>query len=360
MDQITSIQPPFPQSDQLVPDLDALLTTPANTWSALRLPSQPRITLSPAPQLWNYLASEFLAAPLEQLAPHLWLMSTQSSANISPLHRQRVKRREIVLTEDPRLHLVWHDERIFIKPLPPYLLSAAFWERVLSPESSSPPPRPSNRDEHDLARRHHLTARAALGFLRTYTHLIRHLSDFEIAQSTHLIPSHPSLTYTSFSTLIQHLTRIPDAAVSPRYAYGELRLSRLNVYAKIFLKRWYYFRLHPQYGNYLAQFYAPILFVFGVLSVALGAMQVETATEGLFGDGGGDLWVAFWHFSRWFSVLSLAFVAAVAAVLVLLLVWRLWAEWSFAVRERWRRRRGERRKMRKGEDDEEERLAKEV
>ncbi|KAK8195738.1 hypothetical protein BKA81DRAFT_278109, partial [Phyllosticta paracitricarpa] len=313
-------QPPFPQSDQLVPDLDALLTTPANTWSALRLPSQPRITLSPAPQLWNYLASEFLAAPLEQLAPHLWLMSTQSSANISPLHRQRVKRREIILTEDPRLHLVWHDERIFIKPLPPYLLSAAFWER------------------HDLARRHHLTARAALGFLRTYTHLIRHLSDFEIAQSTHLIPSHPSLTYTSFSTLIQHLTSIPDAAVSPRYAYGELRLSRLNVYAKIFLKRWYYFRLHPQYGNYLAQFYAPILFVFGVLSVALGAMQVETATEGLFGDGGGDLWVAFWHFSRWFSVLSLAFVAAVAAVLVLLLVWRLWAEWSFAVRERWRRR----------------------
>ncbi|KAK8180704.1 hypothetical protein BC567DRAFT_150767, partial [Phyllosticta citribraziliensis] len=260
------------------------------------------------------------------LAPHLWLMSTQSSANISPLHRQRVKRRDIVLTEDPRLHLVWHDERIFVKPLPPYLLSAAFWEKVLV----APGPQQQQR-----------ITRAALGFLRTYTHLIQHPSDLTIAHSHALLPS--TITYTSFSDFAAHLSRIPDSAVSPRYAYGELRLSRLNVYAKLFLRRWYYFRLWPQYGTYFAQFYAPVLFVFGVLSVALGAMQVETAAEGLFAGGDDDsgnaaLWVAFWHLCRWFSVASLALVALIAVVLLVLLLWRLWAEWSFALRERWRKR----------------------
>ncbi|KAK8151269.1 hypothetical protein IWX90DRAFT_392645 [Phyllosticta citrichinensis] len=272
---------------------------------------------------------------ITSVAPHLWLMPTQSSANISPLHRQRVKRRDIVLTEDPRLHLVWHDERIFVKPLPPYLLSAAFWEKVLL----APP-------------QQQRITRAAFGLLCTYTHLTQHPSNLNIAHSHALLPS--SITCTSFSDFAAHLSRIPDSAVSPRYAHGELRLSWLNVYAKVFLRRWYYFRLWPQYSTYFAQFYGPVLFVFGVLSVALGAMQVETAAEGLFGDysGNAPLWVA-----------SPALVALIAVVLplllLLLLLWRLWAEWSLALRERWRKR-GERRTGRRrglwdgGDEDEDE------
>ncbi|KAF2462923.1 uncharacterized protein BDR25DRAFT_308060 [Lindgomyces ingoldianus] len=59
------------------------------------------------------------------MAPRLWIM------NINPLHRQRVKGREIVLTEEPRLHLVWIHDRIFAKPLPRYLLSQTFWKMFL-------------------------------------------------------------------------------------------------------------------------------------------------------------------------------------------------------------------------------------
>jgi hypothetical protein len=42
-----------------------------------------------------------------------------------------MKRREIVVTEDPRLHLVWIYDRVFIKPLPKYLLSHDFWQIYL-------------------------------------------------------------------------------------------------------------------------------------------------------------------------------------------------------------------------------------
>ncbi|KAI9742515.1 MAG: hypothetical protein M1835_003060, partial [Candelina submexicana] len=61
---------------------------------------------------------EFLTADLDKLAPYLWLIATQSSQHISPLHEQVLKGRQIVITEKPELHLVWTDGRIFIKPIP--------------------------------------------------------------------------------------------------------------------------------------------------------------------------------------------------------------------------------------------------
>jgi hypothetical protein len=36
----------------------------------------------------------------------------QSGANVSPLHRQRVKGRAIIVTEDSKLHLVWFYDHI--------------------------------------------------------------------------------------------------------------------------------------------------------------------------------------------------------------------------------------------------------
>ena len=78
-----------------------------------------------ATQLRRFLYRELWAVDLERMAPHLWIMSTQSSSNVSPLHQQKVKGREIVVTEDPRLHLVWIYDRVFIKPLPRYVLVAS-------------------------------------------------------------------------------------------------------------------------------------------------------------------------------------------------------------------------------------------
>lgn len=43
---------------------------------------------------------------------------------------------------------------------------------------------------------------------------------------------------------------IDDAKVSGRYLYGELRLSRLNIYAPLLLRKFHYEQVHEQYGDY--------------------------------------------------------------------------------------------------------------
>ena len=72
---------------------------------------------------------------LDTMADRLWWMTKQDSASISPLYRQRVKRRAIVVTEDPKLHLVWIHDGVFVKPLPRSILSHRFWQRFLSCDS---------------------------------------------------------------------------------------------------------------------------------------------------------------------------------------------------------------------------------
>lgn len=340
MEHPQQYSPPFSKDDQLNSDLDAITIAP-ESWATVRLPGQPRIRLNDFELLWQYLEREYCSEDLEKLAPHLWMMSTQSSANISPLHRQRVKGRRIIITEDPRLHLVWVDDRIFIKPLPAYLLSHVFWSIFMCSHDHDGTVSASLLLKHDGRKRQARIARAALGYLRTYYHLVRYESDFLIAQEEHLVPSY--IDFASFCAFTAALPSIPDAAVSGRYAYGELRLSRLNFYAKLFLRKYYFQRLHPQYGAYLAQFYAPVLFLFGVLSVILGAMQVETATEALFPSH--VVWEGFWYVCRWFSMMALGLVLMVCIALTCLFLYRFLDEWSHAISTRLRKKRAMRNSM---------------
>ena len=311
---------PFAKADQLCEDV---LDAPASLAGSTTLPGQPRIALDNALELSEYLEHDLCSPDLERLAPHLWMMSTQSSANISPLHRQRVKGREIVLTEDPRLHLVWIYDRIFVKPLPKYLLSHTFWTKYLL-DVASP-----------LGRRRSEVTRAALGYIRTYNHLIRHESDFVIAQREELRLVPQSISYGKFCAFTAHFGNIRDSDVSARYSYGELRLTRLNLYGKLFLRRFHFERVHGQYGAVFSQFYGPLLFIFGILSLILSAMQVELATEQLL----AAPWRAFWRLSRWVSVLSTVVIAAVALALGSLLIGMIIDEWTFALKDKWRKSR---------------------
>jgi hypothetical protein len=130
------------------------------------------------PRLVTFLKQKFCSYDVEKISLMLWMMFVQSSANISSLHRQRVKGRAIVI-EDPKLHLVWFYDRIFIKPLPGYLLSCSFWEKYLL------------RDSSPLEARREAIRASALGYLRTWSHLIKHQCDFHIGQEKglQLIPS---------------------------------------------------------------------------------------------------------------------------------------------------------------------------
>jgi len=282
------------------------------------LPGYPLINTRNEAQTHAFLLKDLYAADLENLAPHLWVMSTFSSKNINPLHAQKVRGRDIIVTEDPRLHLVWTHDRIFIKPLPRYLLSHAFWDHFLCSESS-----PLTSDRIRIYG-------AALGYLRTYVMLIQSESDFWIAQKEeyHLVPA--NISWEKFCDFIAQLVTINDIDVSGRYSYGELRLTRLNFYAKVFLRRWNFEYLHGQYSDYFARFYGPILFMFGILSTLLSAMQVEMAVEALT----DHRWQRIWGICRWFSIVAMVSLVCLSLALVCLLSWMIMDEWIFALRAR--------------------------
>ncbi|KAI9855706.1 MAG: hypothetical protein M1813_009668 [Trichoglossum hirsutum] len=313
---------PFSKEHQLNHELDS-------DFALDHLPGHPRVKLDDHRGVGNFLEREFCCADLETMAPRLWMMSKQDSASISALHRQRVKNRDIVITEDPRLHLVWIYDRIFIKPLPKYLTSRAFWDRYLLTANAA----------LDDARRDRVR-RAALGYLRTYLHLVRYESDLDMAQraEARLVPA--DITWASFCDFTSRLSQVADADVSERYSYGEIRLTRLNFYAKFFLRRRQYHRIDPQYAAYFARFYGPVVFVFGILSVILSGMQVEMAVEQV--QGFDRAWEPFRAIGRWFSVMAMISAVVFALVLAWMLVYKIAKEWEFALKDRRRKKKDER------------------
>ncbi|KAL8294758.1 hypothetical protein RB594_007882 [Gaeumannomyces avenae] len=303
--------PPFALAHQLTPEPDE---------PARHMPGHPRVPLENRSKVWDLLAREFCSDDLDRVADKLWWMSKQDSGNISPLHRQLVKRRTIVITEDPKLHLVWIYDRIFIKPLPRYIGSYAFWKDHLCAEAGGGG---SGRSGERIRR-------AALGYLRTYYHLVKYESDLRIAQDPSLSLVPPGITWEQFCDFTSSLADITDRDVSLRYAYGEIRLTRLNFYAPFLLGKSHFQRVEYQYGTYFARFYGPILFVIAVASVVLSGLQVIVSV----GDGAGDRWPM--GAALWISVTAIVTSCGLLFSLGLLLVYKVANEWKVAIRDRLR------------------------
>ncbi|KAI1325104.1 hypothetical protein F5Y16DRAFT_401721 [Xylariaceae sp. FL0255] len=157
----------------------------------------------------QYLCEQLLTPDLDRMHPYLWLVGTQNSTHISPLHEQIVKGRVITITERPELHCTWIFDRIFIKPIPACLLSWRFWQEIILSESSGVTE--SNR----IALK-----QASIGFLRTYSYLIRSQSDFRLAKENHLIADDAS--YIAHRHFFVHFSGLHDSEVSLRYRFGEL------------------------------------------------------------------------------------------------------------------------------------------
>lgn len=282
------------------------------------------------------LGEELSCDVLNELYPYLDFVARKSSDHIDAIHKHLQKGRKIVLTEDPNLHLVWSNGSVYIKPLPHYLLSHSFWEHYLTPGS-----------EH---------RGNALGLIRSYARLVRYPSDFELAKEARLIPppsslsslSYPSsstssvqlernttgdLTYTAFTTFIRYFSNIEDADVSPRWHFGQIRLSRLHWAVRIlqpkaasrkgFLHRLFYEEQFWQTGQFVNKFTAPLLFIFVTLSLVLSAMQVVLTIQP---DGKGG-WGVFGRVSVWFSVVVIIILVATFIIFGLIvigvLVWQL-------------------------------------
>ncbi|KAF4433170.1 hypothetical protein F53441_13771 [Fusarium austroafricanum] len=272
----------------------------------------PRISLDDKNEVRELLKAEFCSNDLDRMSDKLWWMSKQDSRSISPLHRQLVKRRSIVVTEDPKLHLVWIYGRIFIKPLPRFIGSYNFWRHHLSG---------INTDGETRIRR------AALGYLRTYFYLIQHESDLRIAKDPNLCLVPDDITWEQFCNFTSDLDKIADAEVSLRYTYGEIRLTRLNFYAPFILRKSHFQRVEYQYGQYFARFYGPILFSIGVVSVTLSGLQVVASVETNSGANWRQLALGV-------SVVAILTSFGVLIGFGLVLVYKIAKEWKFAIEDR--------------------------
>ncbi|TVY75949.1 hypothetical protein LSUE1_G006015 [Lachnellula suecica] len=284
--------------------------------------SHPRESLDD-PQLGNFLIKEFTTPDLDAFQPHLWKVATQSSSHITSLSSQAVRGRDIIICENPSLHLVWIHSRIYIKPIPKYLLSYSFWSFYFTNKSSP------LRDDEKLA-----VVNAARGFLRSYAHLVKHKSDFILAQKHDLLPK--DVRFSKFIKFISCFEQLQDFDVSPRYSFGELRLSRLNFWAPIAINRLTFHKSVWQYGAYFAQFYGPLLFIFGTFAIILSAMQVALAVESVDSLAGGS-WGAFSSVCRVFTILTLFVVLLVVFCLCLTFVVNGLREVLFALKALYRK-----------------------
>lgn len=193
---------------------------------------------------------------LESIHKQLWYAGRKG--NISPLHHQKVIRRDIILTERAQLHLVWSDKTIYIKRLDDELLDWEYFSKVVC--------------ENEVVHR------AASGFLLSYARLIEYPSDLELAKIHGLVNKDIEWKawQTFRSSVLHHLA---DRDVHDRYEYGELRLGRLNQICRMNLLALSYFNVHRDYSSYFGDNYMILVALFALVSVALSAMQVMTSID---------------------------------------------------------------------------------
>lgn len=315
---------PFPEQDELnaemrlVDDGETLSLQLCQTQGSrtATLPGNAFVDLN-FEDIWRHLETSLLTRKLNSLAPHLWLVATQSSSSITALHKQKVLGREIIVTDTADLHLVWYHSKIFIKPLPRYLLSRAFWGYVFADRHF---PTRENRSKQLHA--------ATLGFMRTYCHLIRSEADFYLAKGHGLIPE--NIDAGSFARFIKNFSVILDAQVSPRFHFGELRLTRLNLWSAMLLRQTHYFNISRQYDTYFSRFFQPLLFAFGTFSVLLSAMQVALSTGDAW-DREQPGWATFMSVSKWTSIVTIILVLTSVMSLLGMLVFKLLSELFYAL-----------------------------
>ena len=281
---------------------------------SVHLPGDPSIPLT-AVDVRDYLEQELSTPVIDELYDKMWLVARKGGHNIDSLSRQRVKEREIVPTNEIHLHLIWHRNKIYLKPIPICLFNYEFWNIYL--------PHPTATESPEYEDLLSLFSSVATGFMRSYAFLIQSQLDFVLAQQSHLIPR--EIEWARWWTFIKHFREIGDTQVSRRYHYGQLRLSRLNWAVRLFHPTsagtaWFYEIPHWSIRAYTERALAPLLFSFASLSLVLSCMQVMLAVpiDGLELDSVGN--ASFESIRRAFWVFSMIVLLASGTVWVLLFI----------------------------------------
>lgn len=216
-----------------------------------------------------------------------------------PLHHQAVLQRAICVSEKMDLHLVWTAGRIYMKPLPRYLLDPGFWSDHLCTAAAD-----------DTAQLYKLS----LGFLYSYVALITYETDFHLAQSLRLLPR--EVSWSSWKAMVSQLqVDTLRHRVDRRFLHGELRLGRLN---KIYFFHQTPFSAYVPLWNQTRTFFQDNLAWLASATVymviVLTSMQLGVATKPLANSD------AFQYASYGFAIFSiLAPLVIVAGIVVVFL-----------------------------------------
>ena len=242
----------------------------------------------------EYLSSELCVDRLNDIHAWLWMVGRPMSAR--PLHLQRIKLREIYITEQMDLHLVWAPQQIYLKPIPRFLFDVEFWK-------------------NQLCHNEKLYA-CALGFLLSYVSLIEHESDYRIAIENHLLPT--EVTWPQWVNIVDQLVHNPHPTlINKRYIYGELRLGRLNlIYRFIKFRVRGYLNTCTTYADFFRDNLNSFITLFASITIVLSAFQVGLSTQQLQASHAfSSAAYAFAVFSIAAPLLSVVFVLAALVAL---------------------------------------------
>ncbi|KAJ0118718.1 uncharacterized protein J7T55_012972 [Diaporthe amygdali] len=221
-----------------------------------------------------FLRKDLDFSRLNEAYPYLWWSGRQGPAR--SLQRQVSSLgRTVCSTERADLHLVWcpTTARLFLRPLPAYILSHAFWTAYLLPDQ-------------DLAA-------SARGLLLSYVWLLRSEQDWRIARQNHLLP--PEVSWPKWRSLVEAMLDIRQsgcidvnslAGVHRRFHYGGLRLNRLDHILRFMPPHrvgdllWGYGGVrHPTYSDFFQRRFRWIVLAFAFCTTVLSALQVALATD---------------------------------------------------------------------------------
>lgn len=266
---------------------------------------------SPNRHIMTCIEEELNLSRLDKVFKWLWVAGRPMPPRA--LHYQRLLSRDIFITEQMDMHLVWTTGRIFLKPIPRFLLEPEFWTKCLAcQENCACSTRQGNSHGNSQECKRRKLWKCALGFLFSYAALLAHESDFLIGKENDLLPK--EVKWSKWRDFVQELLctgnmqqqlPINDAQqflsvdanrqlqllctdeiyrnIDQRFIYGELRLSRLNKIYRLtqasFLRG--YMTLWNQYKTFFQDNFTWLLSTTVFIAVILTAMQVGLATNTL-------------------------------------------------------------------------------
>jgi hypothetical protein len=285
-------KPPFPPTSSLIAQEDVVIPAAFNDLSPVARELQP-LRVEHRNEMHRFLSAFFDLSRFKAIRKMLWLIAVHGAPR--SLYYQKFLRREIVIAEELDLHLVWAKSRIFIKPLPDFLLNYDFWETYISCEPQ--------------------LHRAACGLLYSYFGLIRFGHDLQVAKECHLVNGNLDYrAWTEFArTALPNLDPTDSNIMDPRFQYGELRLNRLDTIYRYTPYKFSISGILQGFPHALSESYVPYMdqynnavSAFGVIVIILSAFNLSLSAHSKNPDP--DLQQAAYGFALFAMILCAALI----------------------------------------------------